>query len=854
MKKIINTKYGLKYAGSALILAVVLSTLLAIVGVLFLMAARVNQMGTAAISENKELEFAVDTVIADISQKLVLDVPGIVEPNEEYYDYPDFRNRWLASLEPYESSGKYYWRQISDISGQLAGKNNNIKIEVLSQYGPIPDVNLPLADADGDGVADSIWIKLEGISSSHSKPVYAAVRIIDNSAMLNVNTGLKSDPCAPGMKINIDGKNQTQINLMPLASLFVDSSISMFENDLLLDRANNGNNINPYDLQAYLQYYIYNYEEIKAPYTPFDMSDELEMRYRYLLNNTDIDTRLESWGNQLRDDTLSTPVESNGELKYWFPKAYNTFGITGTDPNLYSIRHIATTRNMDRILNPAGLALNNGKMVNINTALPQLIFNTIKMSLQGREPNAVRLEKLAAQLAVNIVDLRDNNSDVTALTVGKNTYFGFEAQPFISDIGFKLSDSEPDDSTKNSFAVELYNPFKIDIPLSSFKIELYDANDKVADSVNMPNFIIKAQSRFVITNTSNATTEFGLGTLKSSGTLREDPNLVLAKYVLAGGTPPTYILSKRYNLRLVRKLTATNLSLDKQTTQDSWFKWDDVNDSSKFYCRSELNWNILYQEFKLSSTNTLGKPNVTTALRKNYNLVNYNDSFATIGDISRVLTIGPSTDANDMIGMNLASEPNEDEIRLDLKQPVYANMFQYLTVVDPMEYGLDPNQFMYETRIKGRININTAPWSVLAQLPSMRPDTARSIVSFRDVINPSDPSNKPFGAFNSVVDLMQVPGMDYYTIGDNNNVDLQSWPDLTPKDGAISDYEERDIIFSRISNLVTVRSDIFTAYILVRIGLDGPQKRVIAVLDRSNVVTPIGKVRILAFQSVPDPR
>ena len=62
------------------------------------------------------------------------------------------------------------------------------------------------------------------------------------------------------------------------------------------------------------------------------------------------------------------------------------------------------------------------------------------------------------------------------------------------------------------------------------------------------------------------------------------------------------------------------------------------------------------------------------------------------------------------------------------------------------------------------------------------------------------------------------------------------------------------MIFARISNLVTVRSDVFTAYILVRIGSDGPQKRVMAILDRSNVYSGDGKVRIVALHPVPDPR
>jgi hypothetical protein len=78
-------------------------------------------------------------------------------------------------------------------------------------------------------------------------------------------------------------------------------------------------------------------------------------------------------------------------------------------------------------------------------------------------------------------------------------------------------------------------------------------------------------------------------------------------------------------------------------------------------------------------------------------------------------------------------------------------------------------------------------------------------------------------------------------------------PDLTP-DAARDDFEERDLLFTRISDLVTVRSDVFTAYILVRIGEQGPQKRIIAVFDRSRVNSAGGKVRILARHLVPDPR
>jgi len=202
----------------------------------------------------------------------------------------------------------------------------------------------------------------------------------------------------------------------------------------------------------------------------------------------------------------------------------------------------------------------------------------------------------------------------------------------------------------------------------------------------------------------------------------------------------------------------------------------------------------------------------------------------------------PGTDPNDMIGMRLAAEPDENDVRLDLRNPAFANIFQYLTVIDPVEHG-HPAQ---EMRIKGRININTAPAFVIAQLPWMRDAIARAIIWHRDTIA---------GAFESTGALMQVSAMGYYAYDPNYaSVDLDGYPDLTRSDGAVSDFEERDVIFSRISNIVTVRSDVFTAYILVRIGADGPQKRVLAILDRSRVTSPGGKVRVLALHPVPDPR
>ncbi len=54
-----------------------------------------------------------------------------------------------------------------------------------------------IADADGDGVADSRWVVIPDVNSSKGKPIYAAIRIIDNGGMMNVNTAYKFNPNDP---------------------------------------------------------------------------------------------------------------------------------------------------------------------------------------------------------------------------------------------------------------------------------------------------------------------------------------------------------------------------------------------------------------------------------------------------------------------------------------------------------------------------------------------------------------------------------------------------------------------------------------------------------------------------------
>jgi hypothetical protein len=195
-----------------------------------------------------------------------------------------------------------------------------------------------------------------------------------------------------------------------------------------------------------------------------------------------------------------------------------------------------------------------------------------------------------------------------------------------------------------------------------------------------------------------------------------------------------------------------------------------------------------------------------------------------------------------------------------------------------------------ETRVRGRININTAPAFVIAQLPwvsranGKNLKIADAIVAYRDKtkvvsdtsIDYTDRSSETgitniyeSPGFRSVGDLLNVintsSAKDEYNIrycglgSGMPDVNQYGYPDLTfegsmNNDEIYNDLEEQELIFARISDLATVRSDTFTAYILVRVGVNGPQKRFIAILDRTGVKTKDDKVKVAAFQQVPAAR
>ncbi|MDD5011035.1 MAG: helix-hairpin-helix domain-containing protein [Phycisphaerae bacterium] len=851
-------RFGTAQQGSALIMTIVLTVLLAIVAVMFLTVARMDRASTSNIADNKTLDSAAKSLIEIINKELINDTPGVA--GQEYYDYPDAENPWLASIEPYLADANdiaepnddiYRWRQISDVTGYLKNRSfivRDVNVDpeyplgrptqdVIREY---PTITLAgdvlqeqLADADGDGIADSKWFELEdpdwSMRSSKGQRIYAAVRVIDNGAMANINTAHSFNPATA------DGSSQMQVNLKGLLK-GTTAQITTQMTDFNEARCGGGSGYWP----NYEKNVIWDYNSVPSGgYLPFDISDELELRYRYCIDSKFV-ARIESvipetlygagipnssnlYDTSTQAGQSANPCASNWRLIDWQRR------LTEPDDCKADRRHMLTTVNYDRIITPAG-----GKMTNINTADANSLYTAVRAGLIDVNSSFPDANKISAQIAVNIRDYYDSDSNVAVLRVDDVNYYGFERPcVYISELACRVGTDVNDPN--RSYAIELFKPYFEDSdPCSSWDV-IIDGDPPISianwSGTNSQYYVIRWHNTFV-------PLDINVGT----------------PYQDIDNSSNTIIFDANSKISLTRDVNGVSVVVDSVAVPAGWSPAPSpVADGNHCVQRDITKHRCIKRLWNLTDSNavTLGRPNGYDSGDANYIQAHPADvNFTNVGEIGMIFCKSayykfgePNTNA-----VGYGTNKTESQVRLDLSEPDYQHIFKYLTVWPP-SYVSDPN----ETRIKGRININTAPAFVIAQLPWVSrdvndPNLAKEIVAYRD-------SNDVKG-FKSIGELMNVSGIDYYVTDGN---DQEGYPDLTTKsptdgDGAANDFEERDLIFARISDLVTVRSDVFTAYILVRVGIDGPQKRYMVILDRSQTTKDNRKVKTRAFQSVPEAR
>lgn len=910
-------RQSVRRRGAALVLAVVVSVLLAVVGVMFVMVARVGEMQTAAVIDNADLDTAVQSVSARIQQTLTDDLfrgGDTIGNGSPHYTWPGVKkggdpaaderiSRWLAALEP-NSANSFKWDFISNLSDPTilpSITDRQVDSQIVVDYQPSVSQGT-MADADGDGVADSMWIQIPDTFTSRGKPVYAAVRIIDNCAMLNLNTAFgfyqqaNATPwhskswyaSEPHLLANLPyatngdygkalGKYLSEINYAP----FLRGDDRNHIEYLMLARDPIRLPLKPAPLALLPDIFhneiILNIDSPGSDFTLFDFSDELEMRNRFLLTSL-TQSRFErenvayntfdwkrgefagGWKVALKVKRIPYDAKSDDDdedLTMWRTRLNPAnFDDTGnpapTNPFYYDRRHISTFYSFDRPLRTgvyplleaevadederAKLMPDKAKPIDLRTAdLSSDPAAIVHLLYAMRE--AFGNAKEAAQCVVNLMDYIDADNDVTAMNesmfdgyiaaIGGTTtaatfgfdpgevFYGYERQPFISEV-YSFNDG----TGVKEFALELINPYGDAMNLKDWNIQVGMQANVLDASYIIPAAAAGVPGRMVIYSgpiagfaavaSDKQRVGFGLGTPMNAvdGVLRlqrPDP-LNAGQYLTVDAITDTE------RLHLIT------------TTVSPFFKST---------CRDDTGWKFANRSAYTTrdSVQTLGQSNGVGSDLIGYSLpVANSGKMERLADFLKVAVIGnqkggatPKT-----ITQQIADAADESEIRFDIE-----------TAPQVLDYVCFLNR--PQGSLPGRININTAAKHVIAaaippQLVMTATGEENALTLAQKIVD-----NRPY---KRVSDLLNIAEFKKFITQPENVGD----PLID------NDFEERDWIVSRLANIFTVRSDTFTAYILVRLGADGPQRRMIAVFDRTNVWTKDDRPRLVALHPVPDPR
>ena len=897
--------------------------------------------------------------------------------------------------------------------------------------GPLPSLfvsdGLTRADADGDGVADSRWVRLFRID--HNGPwahaIYAAVRIIDNGGMININTAHEAND---GRLTSVNGWTTSAGNLLSDINLVYHAFNKGDPPWSLHDLRCGGNGAGSGD-PDFIRYHKYvsmsilnpdpNPDDLlpmELPYfpNPYDITDELELRNRFFLTSPVSMRSGRAWQKTL--DPQADPGRSVPFGAYGTDTILNRFNKANSlyAPNASNTRHFVTTYNFDRTacpwvalagryLDPSmydpvmgrflevwprkmGIALPNGGIgPNSGFATPNLknmyidqLAGAIYRGLNELEPNDIdnrfsdtyTREKLAWQYALNIVDYQDAD--------GKPTYRHVElrppSRPIVDFFGVENADDikrdtlyvtalafENDSTQGNVYALELFNPTEDDIDLDTTDLRIH-----VERAVNTdPNIYIESLNT-ELTSAGISTTITAKSTLVIASISK---NLLEGAYLAANFNNAAEVLEvpglefKEDDQIVLYKndypIAGIDMPVDCFNVPTDMLEWSATPDQYKSMSRSKeigdgsggatktyiflshpdswvLNPDKLGDVVADSDITSIDMQSKTT-----------NQLLKSVSEIENVFALGYSHNhttgvsyaLTNELGMVYEADTADGEKnpqiagselrswgRINLRNKLYWPLLDFLTFFDASFDGMDNDgdglvdenivdpgtgfPINQELNVPGRININTAPWYVIKQLPwvvdgtasmlavpAVDPDSlAQAIVGFRDkknlellpiyndllLPNPvvvglqpdysvgrgiattgaANPNISETPGFRHIGQLLQIVVPNPAAANTEFDIrkkmvdgaDLILPPDFSTPDSIEDDFEERDLIFNRISNLVTLRSDVFTAYILVRIGRDGPQKRMIAIFDRSNVFTPTDAPKLVALHPVPDPR
>lgn len=540
--------------GSVILLVLVVLLLVVISGTAYLQIARLDRQATRQTTTDN-IDQAVTSVVSRIKTELKNDLVNssgdFLRPADgiESYDYPwtnngssrnvtgrygvnagsaaggRFDDPWLASTFP-TNSGSPTWPHITNLTGTYVriGRNNDgtyqdPTTDVVTMAGDYTTPkNLALTnaagqlgvnvgggmtlgvDADGDGILDSRWTWAP-LAKSGKYEYVAAIRIIDLSSLINVNTATATFSDGNNTPLGtITGYFPTDVDLSRLAN-----SSGLADNiwqDEIVDMLNErtGESFASYPSNVFNnasnRYVAWTLASLYGnPDYRFSLDNEVELRFGNGLNRLTHQAAVEGLMNDLlrrdADEDDYNDVPGVGSTQQFF--FGNNPGAGLDSRNLTELRKYLTTRSGHAPLLPDWngfdaslpfsrdfkLDLNHYQSSNVATRVDHFarMISQI-MRFDDNDGNnyldltETQVDQLAVQYALAIQDYGDVDSNPSEyqFSSGGTKFFGMETLPFIREVYVQMAYIDTPDTNgdylewqreKDSFtmAIEIGNPF-----------------------------------------------------------------------------------------------------------------------------------------------------------------------------------------------------------------------------------------------------------------------------------------------------------------------------------------------------------------------------------------------------------
>jgi len=880
--------------GSVILMTVGLLVIIGMLGVTFLVVAHMDARQTRALAAKAPADPVAGGIVQQLRQKLLEDLyidntdgpygayTGSTNADKwaQFVDYPsDGIDRWLAdsALEIINASACKF-SHISELNESLTqpagvmfawdGSDNKWLASLPGREG---------ADTDGDGWADAVLYDTN-VTNAEGDKYYAAVRVIDLGGLICVNTAAEpNNPADP----NKAAKPTAPVNI----------DLRSFLGGALYDTLHGArcNGADPDDLGLLATRAAGKLLQPDSPYLPFGIGDEMFLRWAQPLATAPPTAagRLFALYEPYR---LNPPIADQGRRLL---TTFNCSRILVRRPDSAG----GWTR---RLLLEQTTALDDSAVRQRLYEQLFVLLGNAKKKIAAHFVANLWAYISSAPARDNAFAFQPNipgTSNPESFTV-----YGLVEQPVISEAyAYSLADSNAgapplagDDGY--AYAIEIYNPTEKNIELA------YDSGNSKGyklkigtDEYEFPNITLAPRQRAVVYNVGGKVVEGASRRPALAGDFGFDGIANASEWA-------SLDFSDGRSVRLVRIVDSETIPIDRVSGSDFGYDISDRktndnkanevlkngrrdDDATRQRCTVGGQYAMVEVGISDRTDHKLGAQNILTPAQvaevddkiwRGFPIERLEEVPTDLGDLGKIYVIGPEEGGDDfpLAAAQYAKDvsrgrpdfkgalttPAPSTAYPDVPWATFLNEFIELVPPD----GTRPNADGDATRIYGRININTAPLEVLRQLPFPTQATigsvniafdpavaAEYIIAYRDRLNitggPDYSSGRSGPGASNITSLRDTSDFrGFLTAGevaiplaDYANQVIDSSVGLAAAQQAADYLEARDSLYRAVSNLITVNSDVFAAYILVQLrdGLTEAVKHTwnyVAVLDRSN--------------------